>query len=69
MSTLMVEVSDYPFRFRRPIFQKIDGPYHNECGALNKYSEFRKTPGNQQDSVKLFTDKNRCLHHHNDVGC
>ena len=39
----MVEVSDYPLRFRRPIYQKTDSPYHKEFGPQNECSEFHKT--------------------------
>ena len=39
----MVEVSDYPLRFRSLSFQKADGPYDSKCGALKEYSDFHKT--------------------------
>ena len=71
MSTLMIEVSDYPFRFRSQIFQKTDNVHITmKCVALNRYSEFHKTlVSYKQDSVKLVTDENSCLYHRYDMGC
>ena len=31
----MIEVSEYPLRFRRPIFRKADSPHVNEFSAPN----------------------------------
>ena len=39
----MVELSDYPLRFRSSIFRKTDSPYDREFGAKGEYSEFNKT--------------------------
>ena len=35
-------MSDFPLRFRSPIFRKIDGQIDSEFGALNEYSELNK---------------------------
>ena len=35
-------MSDFPLRFRSPIFRKIDGQIDSEFGALNEYSELTK---------------------------
>ena len=39
----MVEVSEYPMRFRGRIFRKTDSPYDKEFCALSEYPEFHKT--------------------------
>ena len=36
-------MSDYPLRFRSPIFQKADSPYDSDFGELKEYSDFHKT--------------------------
>ena len=59
---------DFPLRFRCPNFRKTDSPYDRHFGALKRYSEFHKTKLVQQDSAKLLTDENTCLHHRYDVG-
>ena len=53
----MVEVSDYPLRFRSPNLQKTDSPYHSELGALNEFSEFHKTLVSSARFRKLLLTK------------
>ena len=55
-------------RFRSPIFRKTDSPYDSEFGALSEYSQYHKPLLVQQDSRKLATDENTCLHHQYDIG-
>ena len=42
MSTEIIEVSEYPMRFRSQIFQNTNSLYNNEFVALSKYSECHK---------------------------
>ena len=64
----MIEVSKLLLRFRSPIFRKTDSPYDSEFGALSEYSQYHKPLLVQQDSRKLATDENTCLHHQYDIG-
>ena len=64
----MVDVSDYPLRFRGPSFRKTESPYDSEFNTLCEYSEFHKTLVSSERFCKTSYWENRYRHHCVDVG-